>query len=301
MTELEPQFLEAVDTSALEMRGAFAPLLEGVLAPADLKVTVGAGRTVDVAAGVALVQGDAVTDQGLYRCRSDLAKNSAAFALGGIAVQEANPRLDLIVARVYDHTHDASGQRKWQLEVIKGTNTVGATLDNRTGAPALPASALLLADVLVDVAGAVTVRDRRKWSRGVFVHKKVTSGTKTGTASYQQLDATLATRVECSGLPIKLKLVVMAYNPTAGAALGLKPRMDGADLPGAPEFLNVSYANLATELVAAEYTLDAPAAGSHLFDWQYKGTSTNQVILATAAWPIQMEIREEVRASGSND
>ncbi len=169
MAELDVQFQNAVDITGQDFRHAYeAPLGEGVEGYSDLRVTPGAAAdTVDVAAGIGFVRGDGLNDLGLYRCRNDATKNSAAFEAGGIAAPDATkPRLDQIIARVYDDDVDSEGQRKWRLAVLKGTPTTGDTLDKRDGAAAVPNSAMLLADVLVPagapaVLSAEAIRDRR--------------------------------------------------------------------------------------------------------------------------------------------
>jgi hypothetical protein len=171
MTELDVHFQNTVEFTGADLRHAYSgPLGEGVEGAADLLVSAGAAaNAVDVAAGVGWVRGDGLSDLGLYRCRSDATKNSAAFEAGGLAAPDStNPRIDQIIARVFDNDVDSEGSHKWRLAVLKGTATGGATLDNRTGAAALPNSAMLLADVLV-VAGApavikaANVRDRRSF------------------------------------------------------------------------------------------------------------------------------------------
>jgi hypothetical protein len=169
MAELPVQFQTKVEATAQDLRHAYErPLGEGVEGYSDMLVTPGvAADTVDVAAGIGFVRGDGLNDLGLYRCRNDATKNSAAFEAGGIAAPDATkPRLDQIVARVYDDDVDSGGQRKWRLAVLKGTATTGDTLDKREGAAALPNSAMLLADVLVPagapaVLKAEAIRDRR--------------------------------------------------------------------------------------------------------------------------------------------
>jgi hypothetical protein len=77
-----------------------------------------------------------------------------------------NPRLDMVVLEVLDQQHTGSSNTL-QLRVVPGTATVAATLDNRTGAAAVPASCIHLADILV-ANGAATIvtadiRDRRRF------------------------------------------------------------------------------------------------------------------------------------------
>jgi hypothetical protein len=127
MTELPIVYQNAVEVSGQMLRhGIEAPMGEGVFGRGHLRVTAGAGLSVDVSSGTAWVKGDAITDQGLYRIRNDATKASSAFEAGGIPTAHAsNPRIDQIIARVYDHDADASGFRKWRLEVLPGVAHVG--------------------------------------------------------------------------------------------------------------------------------------------------------------------------------
>jgi hypothetical protein len=167
--ELDVQFQNTIEITGQDFRHGYErPLGEGVEGYSDLLVAPGASATtVDISSGIGFVRGDGLTDLGLYRCRNDATKNSAAFEAGGLAAPDAtNPRLDQIIARVYDDDVDSEGQHKWRLAVLKGTPKTGDTLDKREGAAALPNSAMLLADVLVPagapaVLKAEAIRDRR--------------------------------------------------------------------------------------------------------------------------------------------
>lgn len=140
---------------------------EGVISAGDFAVTFSSGLTFAFAAGIAFVDGKNVADQGTYRVR---AGSGGTIAVG--AGHATNPRLDQIVLRVLDDAHDGSGANEPRIEVIPGTPTAGATLDNRLGATNLSGSLdenskslILLADVLVPAgAGSVTsanLRDKR--------------------------------------------------------------------------------------------------------------------------------------------
>jgi microcystin-dependent protein len=155
---------------AIDYRRAWSgALFEGVLSStawvvkqntvADLHVLVDA----NVGPG-AYVQGDAITLQGLYyvaphgsQINFDVGTNNPPNAV--------NPRIDRVVLRVYDNTHDASGLNEAHIEYIPGTPTSGATLDNETGAPAVPNGSIELATVYVganatSIANA-NIRDKR--------------------------------------------------------------------------------------------------------------------------------------------
>lgn len=117
---------------------------EGIVASGDLAVAqrgAGANNSVDVAAGSCWVLGDDdVHYQPVYRCYSDATKNIT------LTQDATNPRIALIVARVYD-AHFAGATYTWDLEAILGT-PAGSPV-----APALPNTALLLATVTVPAVG----------------------------------------------------------------------------------------------------------------------------------------------------
>lgn len=118
---------------------------EGVIKAAHLAVSqraAGANKSVDVAAGGCWIAGDDNIDaQGAYRCRSDSIINKAIADNAS-----GNPRIDRIIARVYDATF-AGAQNIWAVEVLQGAPTAGATKENALGAAAIPNNAIELARV----------------------------------------------------------------------------------------------------------------------------------------------------------
>lgn len=138
--------------------------------PSWLVVQRGAGANMSVDIGMdesALVRGDAVTLQGLYT----VAPHSATINEAITTSDPTNPRVDRVILELQDNTHDASGQNRAQTRVVAGTPSAGATLDNLTGAAAVPSSAMLLADVLVG-AGVTSItnaniRDRRPFQAAI--------------------------------------------------------------------------------------------------------------------------------------
>jgi hypothetical protein len=89
----------------------------------------GANMSVDIAAGEATVQGDLVTNQGLYYVYNDATVNLTGFA----AANATNPRIDRITLKVDDAFHGGAGNTA-SFPIITGTATAGATLTNLTGA-----------------------------------------------------------------------------------------------------------------------------------------------------------------------
>lgn len=118
---------------------------EGVVGAGDLLVgprAAGANKSVDVGLGACWIAGDDnPAAQGTYRMRSDSIVNLAIAANAS-----GNPRVDRIIARVYDSTF-AGVQNLWALEVLEGVPTAGATKENALGAIAVPNNAIELARV----------------------------------------------------------------------------------------------------------------------------------------------------------
>jgi hypothetical protein len=149
-----PEFLQTQKYSAQRMRAMMATsglLQEGIVDAGDYKVSqrgAGANMSVDIAAGEAWVKGDDAARQGWYHVVNDGTVNLAIPA-----AHATLPRVDQVVLRVYDSTVIGGPTDAAMLEVVSGTATAGASLSNRTGAAALPATAIRLADVLIAAAG----------------------------------------------------------------------------------------------------------------------------------------------------
>jgi hypothetical protein len=102
---------------------------EGALSAAAWKVSergAGATMTVDIAAnaGGYLVQGDAITHQGLYY----VAPHGAIINLDATASHSTNPRIDSVFLRARDNQHDGSLNNDALVDYVAGTATTGATL-----------------------------------------------------------------------------------------------------------------------------------------------------------------------------
>lgn len=119
-----------------------------------------AGMTAKVAPGRALVQGGA--SAGAYPVvATDYA--TVTFADGNAS----NPRIDLVVLRIYDAQFDGGDRTEAVLEVVQGT-PAGAP-----EAPAAPDASLTLAQVLVP-AGASTGTGGIDWSTAVSDSRRIT-------------------------------------------------------------------------------------------------------------------------------
>lgn len=127
------------------------------IAGANMSVDVGLASSINVA----WVRGSSVNDQGIYRVEYEGAQLNANVATN----VSANPRLDQVIVRVEDAQHAGSNNRA-TVDVVLGTATSGATLDNRNGAAVLPATCILIADILVPGSESTSIdtadiRDRR--------------------------------------------------------------------------------------------------------------------------------------------
>ena len=294
--------------SAIDVRRALSisDSQEGVYGASDFMVVqraAGANMSVDVgmpAGGFALVQGDSVSGQGLYT----VPVHSATINEAVTAAHATLPRVDQVILEVLDNVHDVSGLNQARVRVLTGTATSGATLDNRTGAAALPGSALLLADFLVGAAATTipntVIRDRRKWARGAYVTTQYTGATLSTTSTTPvQINSGLLKRAECSGAPVRLRFHAVFSNATAGTQITFYFYRDGASAhesfessPGGSGYLIVD-----TEIIVT------PAAGSHTFD-AYWATAAGTVFGyggGGAVRPIEISVEELVRQNTANN
>lgn len=307
------QGIGATGYSAIDLRRLVSAVAaqEGVLAllaTTDFKITPGAGLTLASAAGEAIVQGDSVVQQGRYYQRDSAGQANITLAT---PPDVTNPRIDQVVLEIKDDIHDASGLNEGRIRVISGTPSVGATVDNRTGAAVLPNTCMRLADVLVPagfagpfVAGT-HIRDRRPWARGINRLLKRNTGASsddyTRTGGDAIVDGTnLAPRLECSGVPLEISWRGQASIDTAGASMAWGMRMDAATFDGGPEFTMLpTQANIPLGF-NIEWEL-VPTPGSHSFAPYFRtGGAPIMRLWARAANPIQLALHEVVRQNADN-
>lgn len=161
--------VSATSLKAMEKRVAMSAVTAieeagpGVVGYAAYRVAALAGMTLDVGAGggyQAVVIPIGGTTGEMRRYEGALASPAVTIP----AADSTNPRIDAVIAEA---PADADSNTP-NVRVVAGVATSGATLDNRTGAAALPAASVHLADVLVGagvtsiVAG--NIRDRRRMS-----------------------------------------------------------------------------------------------------------------------------------------
>lgn len=278
-------------------------LQEGVVGAGDLMVTqrgAGANMTVDVAAGGGWVQIDTGTRNGMAHVVNDAVANATITA-----AHATLPRVDQIVLQYNDSAIPAGvGGDIPTLRVIAGVATTGATLDNRTGAGALPADALRLADVLVAAAATsvlnTSIRDRRPWARGAMNFPMHTGGDQfTTSATFVGIGT--AIRLECSGVPVVARLDSYVVATTAAATAAFTILQDAAGITSGERQADLVTVS-AAYLVGQEWRF-TPTAGSHLFQPALRrvgGTGTPNV-RANATTGMMWSIQEQVRQNAASN
>lgn len=279
-------------TSDLEVMmprlAAFDPGQAGVMNAGDLKVTAGAGMTVNVAAGIAAVPDQTDT----YAALTPVWR----AALNGVVVTAANgtnPRIDQVVI-------DADGN----LSVLAGVATAGTTLDLRTGAAALPNGYLRLADILVPAASvsvaAGNIRDRRPWARGASYVVHDTSGDQSS-ASASNVAITGSTngvRFETGGGVLDIGLIGQGVNSVADY-FNLTSTIDGSGIVQGWRF----GVRLAAQYEAFNFRvpLAGIAAGSHVFQGLMAAGGGGTITLAKRAGAaLTLVIREIIGQNANN-
>lgn len=302
-----PQFLTARSNvyTAQDLRAPYGDIIQGgIVGSTSFKVAQrasGADKSVDVGASgifnVAWVKGTSTTDQGLYRVPSDgvlnvdIASNSSG-----------NPRIDQVYLAVGDQ-ESAGSNNKAFLGVVTGTATTGATLDNRSGAGALPADSIRLADILL-ASGYSTVtnsviRDRRPWARGARCIFADTAGDWVTTATSPGVSAAsgrYTRRLEIvSGLVI-ISYLVRGIANSGTIVLAGGGKVDGSALGAAGGVVlgTTGYDNLWFEQPATV------TVGSRLLDVYTYVTSGQANFVADGSAPSYVEYREVTQENAHN-
>lgn len=305
-----PDFLQVKTYSAKALRAMLMDrsIQSGVYGAGDIMPTqrlAGATMSVDVAAGSAWVLGTTSSRQGAYHAYNDAPLNvSIASNASG------NPRIDQVVLHVYDSIDGAAASDTAAIEVIQGVATAGATLANRTGASALPANCLLLADVLVaNGAASITnsvIRDRRQWARGVnfLVHRTTNASAgsdyTTTSASFVSIDlGNLGVRLECSGVMMKVRAAGRWQNTVAANRVVMELFMDGVNAALGGPYVNPGSPNVPEDFYH-EWTF-TPPAGSHVFEPRWLVFGGTGTLLAQSSAPFQFAGEEVLRQSTVNN
>lgn len=256
------------------------------------------------AGGLAYVLGNSVSGQGLYAIPVHASTVNEAIA----AAHATLPRIDSVYLVVQDNTHDASGQNRAQVTIVTGTATSGATLTNRTGAGAAPASSLLLADVLVaatDTAIANNeIRDRRPWARGAaYAYDRGSSSNyTTNLTGLTSIDATnLKPRLELSGVPVEIELNIGLIEGSAASLVTFVPTLNGVASQSRERLFSITAAST-YYAPTLRWVIPAPAAGSYVIDMQWS-SSTGATLTARAntANSVTFAVRERIIQNAANN
>lgn len=279
-------------------------LQEGVFGAGDFKVTqaTGSNMQASVAVGSAWVAVDTGTRNGFAHVVSDAV---ATITLGGS--NATNPRIDQIILRYNDAAVPTGAGNLPTIEPLAGTATAGATLANRTNAATLPADAIRLADILVPAASsAVTdanIRDRRPWARGAYNRSIRTGGNISTTQVTQaEIDGGMRFRLECSGVPIRVRLTGTLSNSATGNQMWLYPFVDGAMLPTTERHersIHSPGANYNIDINSV-WDLTTVAAGSHLFNAGWATAAGTATMLANTTAPLVLTVEEIVGQNANN-
>jgi hypothetical protein len=285
-------------------------LQEGVVGATDLKGqqrAAGANMSIEAPPGACWVTVDTGTRNGIGHGFVDATQNPSVTASNGTL-----PRVDQLVVRWNDTAiPTGTGGNVPTVEVITGTATSGATLDNRTGAAALPNDCLRLADILVPATSTsvttANIRDRRPWARGayrrIFRTANAAAGSDYTTAltTFAGIDPTnLKPRIECSGVPVRISLRGRMTNASA-AGIYFIPAVDGVVAPEAAsgdwmgQTLGVSQ-----DAPLSIFWDIVPAAGSHLLEWAWRTTAGTATLFARSTVPLQLIVEEIVRPNAEN-
>jgi hypothetical protein len=153
------------------------------------------------------------------------------------------------------------------------------------------------------------IRDRRPWARGAYgVISRTTNAAagldySTTSTALVDIDTTnLTIRMECSGAPMRLKLLGGINSPTPVNAL-VAFTMDGALLESDASG-HVCAVNSATGR-AHNLTFEkvvTPAAGSHVFRPQWAAISAGTIgLIARSNFTVSFVVEELVRPNANNN
>lgn len=257
---------------------------EGIMTGAALKVTPGSGLVLNYASGTAWV----ADDSGVIATGALLPCVVTGSTVTIAANASGNPRIDQVVLTV-------SAFGTGTVSVVQGTATGGATLDNRSGAAALPAGAIRLADILMPngFAGPFVqnthIRDRRGWACGANHAGSATHPTATMSSlvanTWTDLTGDTGVRLEIqSTVVIGYCLVAMQKNAAGLANVATGITVDGgANTCGAHLNDNVTGATSPGGAIPIGVT-----PGSHTFKQQvFSNVTTMNIYIQSARIMIQ--------------
>lgn len=115
------------------------------------------------------------------------------------------------------------------------------------------------------------------------------------------VDATnLSPRVECSGAPIRVRMIGQASHSTAAGGVALGLQFDGAQVDGTTTLSQIVAATVNVPYtVLLDYTT-TPTAGSHVIAPTWSTGVATATLFANAGGPLHMTVEEIVRPSADN-
>ena len=283
---------------------------EGATAPLAYKVTQrseGANLSVDVACneGHFLVQGDDEDWQDLYLIPATALKANLDLE---DPPDITNPRVDQVVLEAHDDVYyGADGSTRGRVYVLTGIPTAGADVvdsaEYESSKAPLPDSTARLAEFIVDADAEsivdADIRDRRAWASGAYSYINLTSGGPFSRTSATPVEMTsdLRVRLECSGRPLRMSLILPHTAAASGTFGGrVVAWVDGETVDGYNG--DMRGADIDSLHVSREVE---PSAGSHEFTWAFQGNgSAAFTVQCGAGYHIQAIVEEILRPNASN-
>lgn len=269
----------------------------GVVGHGALAPSSGGGLNISIAAGPIYVRGILVAHQGLYRVFNDAALLKLLDPGG------ANPRVDQIIVAMYDSAeNNGIGPDLGGIEIIKGDEAAGATLNNRSGAKSDAsintgrAGWTRVCDVHVPagfagpfVAGT-HIRDRRPWAQGAALITPSVGTANSNSSGYTDFAvAETRRRVELTGVPVAFTVRHRGQHQVPGSS-GRSRGRAAASLFGAADVFpgeNIEFIVGNDFPIAREISsLWNPAAGSWVIRYQ-AFSEANMVVAGAAGWALR--------------
>jgi hypothetical protein len=176
--------VDELKSDAEVIRQAFGSLIEstgGLVATGSLEITqFGTPRMAVQIAGGGPAEGGLWVPGYTASTGPVYFQNSATYEQVIEAAGASNPRIDTIVARIYDTSLDSSGKHEPALEALRGNEETGVTLSNKKGAAAVPNGCYVRGYILVPAkASSIVTADIENVGGRAFIGAApITSRTK---------------------------------------------------------------------------------------------------------------------------
>lgn len=309
MALLKPEYLAGETYPALRDRVVLSHggvVQQGAWDDLDFKVTPASGMTVDVGIGYALVTANQSGNQGIYHVENTAATGTVTAAHATL------PRVDRVILKINDPATDVGlGTSTPAIQVLAGSATSGANLDNRTGAQSIPTGALLLADILVPAASssilAANVRDRRTAARGTFFRAIATSGSIAISALSPTPVWTSELRrrfeVASSSVPVEISIMYDGTGSASNTYLGIdiEEVRDGVTLAVIESVAMAGNWHSTVQQGFSRRWVLGMTPGSSLIYPAFYVNANNVTVSAVASAPVLFTVRELLRQDLTNN